>query len=176
MNVTIFGGSQPQPGSPAYLEAFELGKLLAMDGHTVVTGGYMGTMEAASRGANEAGGHVIGVTCADIEAWRGTRANAWVKEERRFATLQERLNELIGICEAAIALPGGPGTLAEVALTWNLMIIDSIPRKPLILIGDGWKNVMENFLREFAIYTYQDQKNIISFARTIYEARELVSR
>ena len=176
MNVTIFGGSQPQPGSPAYLEAFELGKLLAMDGHTVVTGGYMGTMEAASRGANEAGGHVIGVTCADIEAWRGTRANAWVKEERRFASLQERLNELIGICEAAIALPGGPGTLAEVALTWNLMIIDSIPRKPLILIGDGWKNVMENFLREFAIYTYQDQKNIISFARTIYEARELVSR
>jgi len=176
MNITIFGGSQPQPGSPAYLEAFELGKLLAMDGHTVVTGGYMGTMEAASRGANEAGGHVIGVTCADIEAWRGTRANAWVKEERRFATLQERLNELIGICEAAIALPGGPGTLAEVALTWNLMIIDSIPRKPLILIGDGWKNVMENFLREFAIYTYQDQKNIISFARTIYEARELVSR
>ena len=176
MNVTIFGGSQPQPGSPAYLEAFELGKLLAMDGHTVVTGGYMGTMEAASRGANEAGGHVIGVTCADIEAWRGTYANVWVKEERRFATLQERLNELIRICEAAIALPGGPGTLAEVALTWNLMIIDSIPRKPLILIGDGWKNVMENFLREFAIYTYQDQKNIISFARTIYEARELVSR
>ena len=176
MNVTIFGGSQPQPGSPAYLEAFELGKLLAMDGHTVVTGGYMGTMEAASRGANEAGGHVIGVTCADIEAWRGTRANAWVTEERRFATLQERLNELIGICEAAIALPGGPGTLAEVALTWNLMIIDSIPHKPLILIGDSWKNILETFLKEFAIYTYMDQKNIISFARTIYEARELVSR
>ena len=83
-------------------------------GHTVLTGGYMGSMEAVSRGANEAGGHVIGVTCADIEAWRGSRANAWVKEERRFATLQERLNELILACDAAIALPGGPGTLAEV--------------------------------------------------------------
>ncbi len=82
MNITIFGGSQPKPGSPAYAEAYELGKLLALAGHTVLTGGYMGTMEAVSRGANEAGGHVIGVTCADIEAWRGTRANAWVKEER----------------------------------------------------------------------------------------------
>ena len=153
----------------------ELGKLLALDGHTVLTGGYMGTMEAASRGANEAGGHVIGVTCADIEAWRGTRANAWVKEERRFATLQERLNELIRICDTAIALPGGPGTLTEIALTWNLMIVDSIPLKPLILVGEGWKNVLKTFHTEFAMYIYHDQKKIISFARTIYEVRELVS-
>jgi uncharacterized protein (TIGR00730 family) len=176
MNVTIFGGSQPQPGSPAYAQAYELGKLLASAGHTVLTGGYMGSMEAASRGASEAGGHVIGVTCADIEAWRGTRANAWVKEERRFASLQERLNELILACDAAIALPGGPGTLAEIALTWNLMIVDSIPRKPLILVGDGWKNVLESFQREFAIYTNFNQEKFITFAGTVQEACELVSR
>jgi len=176
MNITIFGGSQPQPGSPAYAQAYELGKLLALAGHTVLTGGYIGSMEAVSRGASEAGGHVIGVTCADIEAWRGSRANAWVKEERRFATLPGRLNELIMACEAAIALPGGPGTLAEIALAWNLMIVDSIPRKPLILVGDGWKNVLETFQREFAMYTYHDQAKFITFAGTIHEASELVSR
>jgi hypothetical protein len=176
MNITIFGGSQPKPGSPAYAQAYELGKLLALAGHTVLTGGYMGSMEAASRGANEAGGHVIGVTCADIEAWRGSHVNVWVKEEHRFATLQERLNELILACDAAIALPGGPGTLTEIALTWNLMIVDSIPHKPLILVGDGWKNVLETFLREFGIYTYHDQQKFITFAGTIYEASELVSR
>ena len=176
MNITIFGGSQPKPGSPAYAQAYELGKLLALAGHTILTGGYMGTMEAASRGANEAGGHVIGVTCADIEAWRGSRANAWVKEERRFATLQERLNELILACDAAIALPGGPGTLAEISMTWNLMIVDSIPHKPLILAGDGWKNVLATFQREFATYTYPDQAKFIKFAETVYQAGELVSR
>ncbi len=175
MNITVFGGSQPQPGSPAYVQAYELGKLLASAGHTVLTGGYMGTMEAVSRGANEAGGHVVGVTCADIEAWRGARANAWVKEERRFTTLQERLNELIQACDAAIALPGGPGTLAEIALTWNLMIVDSIPRKPLILVGDGWKNVLETFQREFALYTYREQEQFIKFAGTIHQACELLS-
>ena len=176
MNITIFGGSQPKPGSPAYEQAYELGKMLALSGHTVLTGGYMGTMEAASRGAHEAGGHVIGVTCADIEAWRGSRANAWVKEERRFANLQERLNELIRACDAAIALPGGPGTLAEIALTWNLMIVDSIPHKPLILVGEGWKNVLETFRRELGMYTTHDQEKLITFAATIHEASELVSR
>ena len=62
MNVTVFGGAQPKEGTPAYEEARELGSLLAQRKHAVLTGGYMGTMEAVSRGASEAGGHVIGVT------------------------------------------------------------------------------------------------------------------
>lgn len=89
MNVTVFGGSQPMPGDPAYQEAMNLGSLLAQSGHTVLTGGYIGTMEAVSRGASEAGGHVIGVTCDEIEIWRPTRANPWVKEEWHYKTLRE---------------------------------------------------------------------------------------
>jgi uncharacterized protein (TIGR00730 family) len=174
MNITIFGGSQPKPGSPAYLQACELGKLLALAGHTVLTGGYMGCMEAASRGANEAGGHVIGVTCADIEAWRGTRANPWVKEERRFATLQERLNELVLACDAAIALPGGPGTLTEIAMTWNLMIVASIPPKPLILIGAEWRGLMESFYHSFEAYIPPHQRVFLHFAAGIREALDLL--
>ena len=176
MNITIFGGSQPQPGSPAYVQAYELGKMLALAGHTVLTGGYMGTMEAASRGANEAGGHVIGVTCVDIEAWRGSSANAWVQEERRFATLQERLNELILACDAAIALPGGPGTLAEIALTWNLMIVDSIPAKPLILVGAGWKTTLETFFLNLDAYIPEKQRSFLFFAGTVQEADQLLNQ
>ena len=74
MKVAVFGGSAPRPGDEVYAQAVELGRLLAMGGHTVMTGGYMGVMEAASRGANEAGGHVIGVTCNEIERWRNSRA------------------------------------------------------------------------------------------------------
>jgi uncharacterized protein (TIGR00725 family) len=64
MKISVFGGSQPEEGSLAYQEAYQLGKLLAEAGHIVLTGGYIGTMEAVSRGASEADGHVIGVTCA----------------------------------------------------------------------------------------------------------------
>jgi uncharacterized protein (TIGR00730 family) len=116
MNITVFGGSQPMEGSAAYEEARKLGTLLAQRGHAVLTGGYMGTMEAVSHGASEAGGHVIGVTCEDIETWRARKANQWVKEERRKKSLIERLQALIEGCDAAIALPGGAGTLTEISV------------------------------------------------------------
>ena len=83
MRISVFGGSQPREGSTAYAEAQQLGRLLAERGHVVLTGGYIGVMEAVSRGAREAGGHVIGVTSEDIEAWRPIKANAWVMEELR---------------------------------------------------------------------------------------------
>jgi uncharacterized protein (TIGR00730 family) len=175
MNVSVFGGSQPQPASHAYEEAYELGKLLAQAGHTVLTGGYIGTMEAVSRGAAEAGGHVIGVTCADIEAWRAVKPNAWVQEERRFETVQERLNELVLACDAAIALPGGPGTLTEVALTWNLMIVRSLPPKPLILTGPAWKSLITTFYDSFELYVPQNQRDLLQFAPDIISTVALLN-
>lgn len=174
MNVTVFGGSNPKPASPAYLEAYELGQLLAQAGHVVLTGGYIGTMEAVSRGAAEAGGHVVGVTCDAIEAWRPTKANAWVQEERHFATLQERLNELVLGCEVAMALPGGPGTLTEIATAWNLMIVEAIPIKPLILIGAGWKAVMETFYRTQESYVPQHQRDLLQYAGDVREAVDML--
>ncbi len=163
MFVSVFGGSHPQPDSLAYVEARELGNLLAQSGHTVLTGGYIGTMEAVSRGASEAGGHVIGVTCDDIEAWRMVKPNAWVQEERRFATMQERLNELVKACDAAIALPGGPGTLTEIALTWNLMIVHCMPPKPLILMGAGWKAIVKSLYDLFDDYIPQNRARFAAF-------------
>lgn len=170
MNITVFGGAQPKEGTPAYEEARELGSLLAQRGHAVLTGGYMGTMEAVSRGAHEAGGHVIGVTCSDIEDWRGSRANAFVKEEHKKKTLLERLDALFQGCDAAIALPGGPGTLTEISLMWNLMIIESLPRKPLILIGNGWKTTLDQFFSEHDVYTPAEHRALLYFAGDVESA------
>ncbi len=170
MNISVFGGSYPKYGSPAYAEGFQLGKLLAEAGHTVLTGGYIGTMEAVSKGANLAGGHVIGVTCLEIERWRGTGANIWVKEERKFETLRQRLDGLIDGCDAAIALPGGPGTLTEISLMWNLMIVDSIHRRPLILVGQGWKSVFDQAYHELNDYFVENQRSMIQFAPEIQKA------
>jgi uncharacterized protein (TIGR00730 family) len=170
MRVTVFGGSQPKQDSTAYAEAMELGKRLAERGHTVLTGGYIGVMEAVSRGAREAGGHVIGVTCEDIEAWRPIKANAWVMEEIRKKTLVERLHTLIHESDAALALPGGPGTLTEISLMWNLMIVESLHRRPLILIGDGWQSVFDQFFRGLDAYVPAHQRDILHFAKDVQTA------
>ena len=164
MKVSVFGGSQPREGDPAYRDALRLGRMLAERGHTVLTGGYIGTMEAVSRGACEAGGHVIGVTCADIERWRQIPANRWVKEEWKRESLLERLRDLIRESDAALALPGGPGTLTEIALMWNMMIVESLHRRPLILIGDGWQSVFDQVFTELAQYSSESQRSLLRFA------------
>ena len=174
MNITVFGGSQPREGDSAYNEAMELGRLLAQRGHTVLTGGYIGTMEAVSRGASEAGGHVIGVTCEDIENWRKVAPNRWVKEERRRKTLLERLQTLIEGCDAALALPGGPGTLTEISLMWNLMIVESLHRRPLILIGSGWQSVLDQVFTQLDGYTPAHQRELLTFAEDIHTAVNLL--
>jgi uncharacterized protein (TIGR00730 family) len=176
MNITVFGGAQPKEDSSAYEEARELGKLLAERGHAVLTGGYFGTMEAVSRGASEAGGHVIGVTCQDIEDWRGSKANAWVKEERKKKTLFERLQALIEGCDAAIALPGGAGTLAEISLMWNLMIVESLPPRPLILVGSGWQSTFDQFFKEFNTYMPIRQQELLYFTEDVKTAVEKINK
>ncbi len=175
MNVTIFGGASPKAGDAAYQQAYVLGKTLAEQGCTILTGGYIGTMEAASKGAFDGGGHVIGVTCADIEAWRGVKANPWVKEEWRYATLRERLCALIDGCDAAIALPGGVGTLVEISLTGNELIIGSQAGKPLILVGEGWKQTMQTFFNQFEEYTSSALRNLITCVDDVHAAAAIIS-
>ncbi len=173
MKITVFGSSKPQPGQPAYQTAFRLGQLIAEGGHTVLTGGYMGTMEAVSRGAAEAGGHVIGVTCEEIERWRKNGPNPWVKEEWRCRTLFERIQRLIYGCDAAITLPGGPGTLAETTLYWNLLVIQSIPPRPLVLVGNEWKTIFETIREEMAEAANHSDWEKLLFARDVDEAYQM---
>ena len=174
MRVTVFGGSQPKEGDAAYAEAQALGRLLAERGHTVLTGGYIGVMEAVSRGAHEAGGHVIGVTCTDIERWRPRAANQWVKEEIKRETLVERLHTLIHESDAAFAMPGGTGTLTEIALMWNLMTVESLHRRPLILVGGGWQSTFDQFFREFDSYMTAQQREILIFAKDVPTAVKML--
>jgi predicted Rossmann-fold nucleotide-binding protein len=131
-------------------------------------------MEAVSRGAQQAGGHVIGVTCEDIEAWRPVKPNSWVMEEVRRKTLIERLHALIHESDAALALPGGAGTLTEITLMWNLMIVESLHRRPLILVGRGWQSVFDQFFREFDSYMTAPQRDILRFAGDVHTAVKML--
>lgn len=137
--VTVFGSSRALPEDAAYQDGLRLGRLLAEAGYTLCTGGYAGVMEAVSRGAVEAGGHAIGVT---VTPWAARiRPNRWVTEEIATADLFQRIARMI-TADAYVAMPGGLGTLGEVALTWNLFQTESIPRRPLILVGREWREVL----------------------------------
>ena len=173
MRVTVFGGSQPTEAD--YAAAMRLGKILGQAGHTVLTGGYIGTMEAVSRGAAEAGAHVIGVTCEEIERWRKVGPNAWVMEELRFPTLRERLFALIDQSDAAIALPGGPGTLAEIAILWNLLAVHALPPRPLILVGRGWAETFGAFFTNQNGYYAETDRQRLRFAADIEAAAALLA-
>ena len=173
MKITVFGSGRPVPDEPDYEQAKQLGALIARAGHTVLTGGYIGTMEAVSRGANEAGGLVIGVTCDEIENFRPGKANPWVTEEWRRHTLLERLQTLIEACDAAIALPGGPGTFTEITLSWNLLVIHAITPKPLVLLGEGWRRVFEEYRRMLGQYPAESDWRWLVFAANNTEALHL---
>lgn len=135
-NITIFGSSTVQPGTAEYIQAYQLGKALAEAGFVIVNGGYGGTMEAASRGASEAGGHTIGITCT---AFTGRTANCWIAEEIAVERYLDRLLKLIELGDAFVALPGGTGTLAEVALVWEMIRKGELRPEPVFLYSGFWK-------------------------------------
>lgn len=144
--VTVFGSSAPQPGSPAYLAAFELGRCVAENGWQLCNGGYGGTMEAAARGAATAGGRTIGVICSGLGPYR---PNRYIRECIRTRTLFDRLKLLIRTGRAYVVLPGGTGTLVELALVLEHFNKSMFPsHRPLILLGEDWLPVIECSTRE----------------------------
>jgi uncharacterized protein (TIGR00730 family) len=162
--IAVFGSSAPKPGEPDYEEARQVGRLLAEAGFTVSTGGYMGTMAAVSQGACEAGGHVIGVTCSQIETFRARGPNEWVKEEIRYDTLRDRLLHLIDHNDGMITLPGGIGTLSEMSLAWSLIQVGEITPRPLILMGKMWQDTFKAFVQR--PYVHEDHELLVKAVLT----------
>lgn len=145
--VTIFGGAKCSPGSPEYLEAKAAGRRLAEAGFTICTGGYLGIMEAASRGAHEVGGRVLGIVM-----------NQFKNEPNRFLTdkvatnhFYERLQNLITRSVGFIAFRGGMGTVTEISLVWNKLATGVLGSRPLVLVGDCWPPVVEAWQKHLVV-------------------------
>jgi len=138
--VTVFGSSRPREGDADYEEARILGRALAKHGFSVCSGGYGGVMEAVSRGAKEASGRTVGVT-ADF--FKNAKLNAWVDEEVRLQTWEERLFELIRRADAFVACKGGTGTLVELAVVWEMHNKTVMSAKPFAVLGEFWRPVLD---------------------------------
>ena len=137
--VTIFGSSRPREGDAEYQEARELGKLLALRGLAVCSGGYGGVMEGVSRGAKEAGCATYGVT----GEFFARPANEWIDTEVRTKTWQERLFELIRLADGFAVCKGGTGTLVELAVVWEMLNKSVMSGKPIAVVGNFWQPILD---------------------------------
>lgn len=142
--IAVYGSAGSMPGSQDYENAYLVGKTLAEAGYTVLTGGYSGVMDAASKGAHDAGGRVIGVTVGLFRD-RGLVPTPFLHEEIHLPTLTERLIYLVTEPDAYVIMRGGIGTLAELTLAWSLMQVREIPQRPLVLVGEQWTKFAPHF-------------------------------
>jgi uncharacterized protein (TIGR00730 family) len=165
--VTVFGSSAAGPSTEPYRTAYELGRMIAGLGLTLCNGGYGGTMEAAARGAVEEGGHTIGVTCA---RFRRGRPNPYIRQEVPTFDLFQRLEMLMRLGRAYVVLPGGTGTLVELALAWELREKRLLSgERPLIVVGSVWQPAIE------LIQQAQPQARPPQVAQSVAEVREILS-
>ena len=162
--VTIFGGSKCGEDSEEYGQARRAGQLLAEEGFTICTGGYLGVMEAASRGAHERGGRVLGVTMNQFKS----EPNRFLTDKVASAHFYERLQNLITRSVGFVAIRGGMGTVTELSLVWNKLQTRVLEPRPLVLLGDCWPPIIEACQRHLSVSDRDVQ--FLHFARTAEEA------
>ena len=167
--VTIFGGSKCIEGSTEYQEAEDLGRRLARAGFTICTGGYLGIMEAASRGAREHGGRVYGIVMNQFKS----EPNRYLTDKVATDHFYDRLQNLITRSVGFVALKGGMGTVTEISLVWNKLQTGVINRRPLVLIGDCWRPVIEAF-RSNLVVSDRDL-SFLDFAPDAQTAAEIIT-
>ena len=166
--VTIFGGSKCHETDLEYAQAVSVGKLLADAGFTICTGGYAGVMEAASRGAHERGGRVIGITMNQFKS----EPNRYLTEKVPSEHFYERLQRLITQSVGYIALRGGMGTVTEISLVWNKLQTGVLEPRPLVLLGDCWPPIVAEWQRQLVVTDTDVQ--ILDFARTPEDAVAII--
>ena len=118
------------------------------------------------------GGHVIGVTCDQIEQWRDVRPNPWIEVEIRLPTLLARIVRLIEEAQAIVALPGGLGTLSEIALAWSMMQIGEIGPRAMVLVGESWLQTFHTFFETADAYVAAKDREALTFVQEVEDVVE----
>jgi len=139
--VTVFGSARVARDSVLYEQARELGRRLAEAGFAVITGGGPGLMEAANRGAREAGGMSVGF---NIELPHEQRGNPYLDVEMTFRHFYARKTMLVKAAEGLVLCPGGFGTLDELFEALVLIQTGKIVHFPVVMLGhDHWRGLID---------------------------------
>ncbi len=168
--ITAFGSSRIPPTDLRFQDVEELSYKLAQQGWDGLTGGHQGMMAAFSQGVRAGGGHVRGIT---LECFP-TPPNNTFSEEVRAQDFFARMQHLIEDCDAWLVLPGGLGTLSELAMSWDLRAIHILKDRPLILYGDMWPNII-NTLQDSLEMSVEHGFDMIQLCQTHDEVLALLS-
>jgi uncharacterized protein (TIGR00730 family) len=151
-DITVFGSARLTPDTKAYQDAEALGKLLAEKGFSVVTGGGPGIMEAANKGAFEAGGESVGL---NIQLPFEQRINPYVRHGIAFHFFFTRKVMLTSPSQAFVAFPGGFGTIDEVMEVLTLLQTGKMQRVPVILFDSNFWGGLVDFIHEKLLAEYK---------------------
>ena len=143
--VSVFGSARSAAGSPAYELARTVGRRLGEAGFAVITGGGPGAMEAANRGARQAGALSIGLSI-DLPFEHG-RAHRWVDRQLDFHYFFCRKVMFVRYANAFVVLPGGYGTFDELFEALCLIQIEKIHSFPIVLVGTAYWSGLVDWLR-----------------------------
>ena len=139
--ISVFGSARATPDQPMYTMAYEIGQRLAAEGYAVITGGGPGAMEAANRGAFEAGGTSIGL---GIELPFEQSLNPYLTLGITFRYFFARKTMFVKYAQGFVVMPGGFGTLDELFEALVLTQTGKVTRFPIVLVGrDFWTGMID---------------------------------
>jgi hypothetical protein len=174
-SVTVFGSARFGPGNEYYEMARELGKKLSNVGFTIMTGGGPGIMEAANRGAKDAGGRSVG---ANILLPFEQKPNPYLDKFVDFDYFFVRKVLLMKYSYAFVVMPGGAGTMDELFEALTLIQTRKISDFPVVIMGkDYWKNLvelLEDFVKNGAISA--DDMRLFLLTDSVDEAVEHIEK
>ncbi len=175
--ITVFGSARTKPGTRYYLEAEKLGRMLANEGYSAITGGGPGIMEGTNKGAYEAGGESLGL---NIQLPQEQRVNPYVKKGLGFHFFFTRKVMLTSPSQAFVVFPGGFGTLDEFFEVLTLIQTGKMPRVPLILMGKEYWSALDEFLRAEVLTHHEaidpEDLRIYTIVDTADEAMRLIRK
>ncbi len=177
-SVTVFGSARTKPDDPYYKIANELGKLLALEGLSVITGGGPGIMEAANKGATEAGGASAGV---GVELPFEASNNAFIDSDKNITFRYFFVRKLMFLkySQAFVAFPGGLGTLDELFESLTLSQTGKTPKFPILLIGRHYWAGLVDWLKDRALeqgYIGAGDLELFRVVDTAEEAMDSITR
>jgi uncharacterized protein (TIGR00730 family) len=146
--VAVFGSARTAAEDPAYAAAERAGRLLVEAGFAVITGGGPGAMEAANKGASEAGGISVGL---GIELPWESGLNEWVDVGVNFSYFFARKTMFVKYSQGFIVMPGGVGTLDELFEALTLVQTGKVTSFPIVLVGTSYWQGLIDWLRDTAL-------------------------
>lgn len=172
LHVSVFGSARTPKDSKYYNEAVEVGKQLVKAGYGVITGGGPGIMEAASKGAFEAGGRSVGL---NIELPMEQYPNPYQNESLSFRYFFVRKVCFLKYSSAVIVFPGGFGTLDELSEVLTMVQTGKINMIPIIFVGSEFWNGLVGWFKQQLVDDGMISPGDVDLFKVVDSAEEAVS-